>query len=260
MKFSNFSVGPIGFIVRGIIGLLFVVILISQFFIIKNLKKKLDNITILSYEDSNLVAFSPNTLKEKILVVTPEFVDNFNKYKSPFNDGMSFNDLVDKYIKNWRQDHYGTVRGTKDKRRIHEGIDLFVPENTPVYPISDFGIVTEVSDNPNYLVTVDCKRADGTPDSVKIEYGKVVRVLYPEGIETLYAHLNEVYVELGQQVNGDTQLGISGLTGNIRRSGKGSHLHMELHDKDGDSFDPRWKLRFEKNSLQHFLKYLNIDE
>jgi murein DD-endopeptidase MepM/ murein hydrolase activator NlpD len=150
------------------------------------------------------------------------------------------------------------MRGTREKKRIHEGIDLYVPENTPVYPLTDFGIVTQVSDNPHYMVKVKYTKPDGTIDSMKIEYGKTVRILYPEGIESVYTHLNDVFVKFGQEVNGETKVGITGLTGNIRNSGKPSHLHMELRDAANNSFDPRNRLRFDQGSISYFLKHLNV--
>jgi len=94
---------------------------------------------------------------------------------------------------------------------------------------------------------------------MKIEYGKTIRILYPEGIESIYTHLNEVFVELNQTVDRNTVVGLTGLTGNIRNSGKPSHLHLELRDSENRSFDPRNRLRFEQNSAANFIKHINID-
>ena len=168
--------------------------------------------------------------------------------------------IRDRYISNRWADHYGASRGTREKKRIHEGIDLYVPENTPVYPLADYGIVTEVSDNPHFLMEAEYTKPDGTKGTMKIEYGKTVRILYPEGIESIYTHLNEVYVETGQEVYGNTIVGITGLTGNIRNSGKASHLHLELRDENNKSFDPRHRLRFKQGSFKFFLEHLKLDE
>jgi murein DD-endopeptidase MepM/ murein hydrolase activator NlpD len=173
---------------------------------------------------------------------------------------MTFNELIDEYVMNRWADHYGCGRGTRERKRIHEGIDLFVPENTPLYPLTNFGIVTEVSDNPHYLVQVEYKKPGGIIDSMKIEYGKTIRILYPEGIESIYTHLNEVFVELNQTVDRNTVVGLTGLTGNIRNSGKPSHLHLELRDSENRSFDPRYRLRFEQNSAENFIKHIKIDD
>ncbi|MCF7794304.1 MAG: M23 family metallopeptidase [Candidatus Cloacimonetes bacterium] len=240
--------------------LIMLIIIVIDFFVIRYLQKKMDNITIITYQDSTLLRVSPKSLNEPTILVTQQFVDKFNHYKSPFNDGMTFDQLIDEYIRNRWSDHYGCVRGTAEKKRIHEGIDLFVPENTPVYPLTDYGIVTEASDNPHYLVEVDYKKKDGSVHQTKIEYGKTVRILYPEGIESIYTHLNEVYVQAGQEVNSDTIIGLTGLTGNIRNSGKASHLHLELRDKNNRSFDPRHRLRFDQGSLEFFLEHLKLGE
>ena len=242
-----------------IFGVMLLIIIIDAV-IIRHLVKKLDNLIIISWQDSTLFKLSPKKINEPAILVTLEFIDHFNYYKSPFNDGMSFAELIEKYIHNRWEDHYGTNRGTADKKRIHEGIDLFAPENTPVYPLTDYGIITEVSDNPHYLVEADYKMKGGSIHQTKIEYGKTVRILYPEGIESIYTHLNEVYVDLGQEVNGNTVVGLTGLTGNISRSGKPSHLHLELRDRNNKTFDPRHRLHFNQASLKFFLEHLKLKE
>jgi len=247
-------------LIKVLIITLLVVIVIIDSFIISYLRKKIDNITIVAFDSDTLIAVSPKSIKGNLIVFTPRFVDESSKLKSPFNDGLSLQELIKKYIRNSWADHYGTLRGTKKRRRIHEGIDLYVPENTPVFPLAKYGIVTEVSDNPHYMVQVECKDQNGEIDSVKIEYGKVVRILYPEGIESVYAHLNEVSVSLGQIVNGNTKVGLTGLTGNIRNSGKPSHLHLELRNSENRSFDPRYRLHNNNVNYEHFLNFLNISD
>ncbi len=246
--------------IRILILLILILTIIVNFFYIRYLQSKIDNITIITCESDSLIALSPKYFDEPVVLLTPEFIEKYSKYKSPFNDGLTFNELLKKYIKNRWADHYGCIRGTRERKRVHEGMDLYAPENTPVYPIADYGIVTEVSDNPHYLVKVQCKKPSGKIDSVKIEYGKTVRILYPEGIESVYAHLNEVYVKLGQEVNGNTVVGLTGRTGNLRNSSKKSHLHLELRDEDNKSFDPRNRLRFTQACIRNFLGHLKVGE
>jgi murein DD-endopeptidase MepM/ murein hydrolase activator NlpD len=248
------------FIIKLAIFMVMLIIIVVDAFIIHYQKKKLDNLTIISWQDSTLIKVSPQSIDEPTILVSQEFIDEFNEYKSPFNDGWKFQQLIEKYINNLWTDHYGCSRGTAAKKRIHEGIDLFVPENTPVYPLAEYGIVTEVSDNQHYLVEVDYKKKDGSIHQMKIEYGKTVRILYPEGIASIYTHLNEVFVTAGQEVDGNTVVGLTGRTGNIRNSGKSSHLHLELRDSNNKSFDPRNRLRFDQGSLKFFLDHLNIGE
>jgi len=246
-----------GFIRIFIYSVIFLMV-IADIFYIPYLHKKLNNIKILGVGSGSPIVLSPHSFKKETILLTSDFVDHFSKYKSPFNDDLTFNELIKKYIRNRWADHYGCMRGTREKKRIHEGMDLYVPENTPVYPITDFGIVTEVSHNPHYMVKVGCTKPDGTIDSIKIEYGKTVRILYPEGIESVYAHLNDVFVKFGQEVNSDTKVGITGLTGNIRNSRKPSHLHLELRDEKNRSFDPRNRLRFDQKAVSYFLRHLQI--
>ncbi|MDP8267290.1 MAG: M23 family metallopeptidase [Candidatus Tenebribacter davisii] len=247
-------------LIRAVIVIILLIIIVSDFFYIKFLKKKMDNITILTCEADSMIAVNPLSFKEPKVLFTSEFIDVFYHYESPFKDGKSFNELIKEYIRNRWADHYGCGRGTRERKRIHEGIDFFVPENTPVYPLTNFGIVTEVSDNPHYLIKVEYEKPGGIKDSTKIEYGKLVRILYPEGIESVYVHLNEVFVKLNQTVDRNTVVGLTGLTGNIRNSGKPSHLHMELRDSENRSFDPRNRLRFEQNSAEYFIEHINIGD
>lgn len=245
--------------IRFLIVLLLLLLVVIDTLIINHLQKKLDQITILTTENDSLIAVSPKALKEKTVLLTPDFIDKFSKYKSPFNDGLTFSQLLEKYVRNRWADLYGAPRGTKKCRRKHEGIDLFVPENTPVYPIADYGIVMQAEDNPHFLIETECKRENGVIDTVKVEYGKIVRILYPEGIETLYAHLNKIFVKTGETVTGSTKVGLTGLTGNIRRSGKPSHLHLELRDAENKTFNPKHRLFFHQGSVKNFLKNLKLE-
>ncbi len=239
-------------------GLLIVLLIISTTLTI-NLNKKMDFLKIITVDGNSLKIMDGRKISNRTILITPEMIDTFNKYKSPFNDNLTFDELIKKYIKNKYADHYGCKRGSSKCRRIHEGIDLFVPRKTPIYPLTNFGIVTEVSDNEEYLVEVECKKTDGTIETKNIAYGKTIRILYPEGIESIYTHLDSVFVELNQVVNSNTKVGLTGLTGNIKNSGKASHLHLELRDLHNKSFDPRHKLRFNNPSIQYFLDKLEIE-
>lgn len=55
-------------------------------------------------------------------------------------------------------------------------------------------------------------------------YGNLVRVSHMDGFSTLYAHLSEVKVKVGQKVNQGDIIGLEGNTG----ISSGSHLHFEL--------------------------------
>jgi murein DD-endopeptidase MepM/ murein hydrolase activator NlpD len=96
---------------------------------------------------------------------------------------------------------YGTDRGS----HTHAGIDISVPENTPlISPIG--GIISSAQTDAGYGNFIDIR----TPD------GKYVR----------YAHLNTMNVREGQQVLAGQVLGVTGNTGRST----GAHLHMEVRN------------------------------
>ncbi len=86
----------------------------------------------------------------------------------------------------------------------HLGIDLAgVPRNTPIYA-ADGGTVVFAGIN-------------GT-------YGKLVRIRHENGVETYYAHMNFISVNVGDLVYQGQQIGGVGATGRVT----GTHLHFEV--------------------------------
>ncbi|WP_241154353.1 M23 family metallopeptidase [Staphylospora marina] len=73
----------------------------------------------------------------------------------------------------------------------------------------------------------------GTPGSGFFGYGEVVLVDHGGGVQTLYAHMTQRNVNVGDQVAQGQQLGICGSTGNST----GPHLHFEVRI-NGGRFDP----------------------
>jgi hypothetical protein len=61
-------------------------------------------------------------------------------------------------------------------------------------------------------------------------YGHWVRIEHPSGETTIYAHMNDVLVSVGQTVDQGTQIGTLGNTGNSF----GAHLHFEERDARGN--------------------------
>ncbi|WP_078553220.1 peptidoglycan DD-metalloendopeptidase family protein [Bacillus alkalicellulosilyticus] len=125
-------------------------------------------------------------------------------------------------------DTYGTRGGS------HYGIDIGAPEGTPVYSIES-GVVSR-----SYYSDT---------------YGNVIFIEHPNGLETVYAHLHERYVEEGNIVALGEEIGTVGNTG---RS-SGAHLHFEVHAGKWDieksnSIDPMLVLADEPNS------YIVVDE
>ncbi len=94
----------------------------------------------------------------------------------------------------------------------HSGIDLPSPEGSPVRALSK-GIVIKTG--------------------AEIGYGNLVIVLHEGGLTTLYAHLRDFRVQVGQAVKGGEILGRVGSTGRVT----GPHLHFEVR-RDGEAVDP----------------------
>lgn len=100
-------------------------------------------------------------------------------------------------------------------KRSHEGIDIFAAKRTPVIAAAD-GYVTRVNDGGLGGKTVSM-RPTGT------------------NLSLYYAHLDEQWVEPGQQVmKGDT-LGLVGNTGNAKTTPP--HLHFGIYSFGG-AIDP----------------------
>ena len=87
--------------------------------------------------------------------------------------------------------------------RMHEGTDFAAPIGTPVYATAD-GVV------------VSAGWASG--------YGRLIKIQHEFGIETRYAHLNAIKVNVGQRVSRGDRIGDMGNSGRST----GPHLHYEV--------------------------------
>lgn len=90
----------------------------------------------------------------------------------------------------------------------HPGVDLKGNIEDPIYPI-----------------------LKGQVSLVKYQnfaYGNHVIIDHGQGLYSLYAHLNQIYVQLGQTVTIYQPLGQVGTTGHST----GPHLHLEVIDQD----------------------------
>lgn len=88
---------------------------------------------------------------------------------------------------------------------VHSGVDLTDPQGTPVYPIAE-GVITTI-------------------ETLPWGYGKHVIIKNSDSMESIYAHLSKVDVNVGQKVTKSTELGEVGATG----WATGNHLHLEVH-------------------------------
>jgi len=98
------------------------------------------------------------------------------------------------------------------KRKLHEGMDIASPRGEPIVAAAG-GRVTFAG------------RKGG--------YGLTVVLRHEEGLESLYAHMDAISVEVNQDVEAGAQLGVVGITGRTT----GPHLHWEVR-RDGEVIDP----------------------
>lgn len=106
----------------------------------------------------------------------------------------------------WREDPF------TGEEAFHRGVDLACAEGTRVLAMLDG--------------TVTAARRSET-------YGNYLRLTHADGQETLYAHLQYLYVRAGEVVQKGQCLGIIGQTGRAT----GAHLHLEFLVQ-GIRYDP----------------------
>jgi murein DD-endopeptidase MepM/ murein hydrolase activator NlpD len=95
---------------------------------------------------------------------------------------------------------------------FHTGIDIAGPLDAPIHAAAD-GVVAVAgaeTDSQGHLVG----------------HGNYVVVAHPGRMITLYGHLDQILVHVGQVVHAGDVLGLEGSSGNST----GPHLHFEVHD------------------------------
>jgi hypothetical protein len=98
------------------------------------------------------------------------------------------------------------------------------------------------------LETGDCVAAafDGKVRIAKKSksYGNVIVIRHANGLETYYAHLSKINVQIGQEVYAGEVIGLGGNTGHSR----GSHLHFEVRYM-GQPINPAELISFDEHKL-----------
>ncbi|OEH86802.1 hypothetical protein BHU72_00595 [Desulfuribacillus stibiiarsenatis] len=102
----------------------------------------------------------------------------------------------------------GSISSPYGGARRHSGIDVPRPTGTAVYAADD-GTVIFAGWNGGY--------------------GRLVRITHTNSMQTYYAHLNSINVEVGQSVKKGEVIGSIGSTGNST----GPHLHFEVRINGG---------------------------
>lgn len=162
--------------------------------------RKLDIISKQAYVQSKsydeLVKLAMN--KEKMLASIPAVMPVSNKDLKRTASGWGFR--IDPVYK---------------IRRFHYGMDFSAPIGTEVYSTGD-GVIKEVKTS-------------------RSGFGRWIVVDHGFGYETLYGHLNEFNVKVGDKVKRGS---VIGYVGNAGKS-TGPHLHYEVH-KNGKPINPQF--------------------
>lgn len=116
----------------------------------------------------------------------------------------------------------GPIVITQGYRFLHSGIDIDGVTGDPIYPIMNGKV--ESTGRELFL-------------------GNTVRVEHPDGVKSVYAHLSQISVKGGQEVDTKTKLGEMGNTGRSF----GDHLHFEVY-KNGQHVNPAVALPQERTT------------
>ncbi|MCS6958968.1 MAG: peptidoglycan DD-metalloendopeptidase family protein [Pseudanabaenaceae cyanobacterium SKYGB_i_bin29] len=98
--------------------------------------------------------------------------------------------------------------------RLHQGIDIAAPIGTPIWAAGS-GVVQFAGWNNG-------------------GYGYMIDILHSNGTVTRYAHLNAIYVKVGQRVQQGQVIAEMGSTG----YSTGPHLHFEIRPNGGVAVNP----------------------
>ena len=102
--------------------------------------------------------------------------------------------------------------------RAHQGIDVAGPIGTPIYALTD-AVVEEAGPATGYGLWVVLRHKDGT--------------------QSVYGHVNRMFVEEGDRVDAGEQIAEIGNRG----YSTGPHLHLEVWTADGTKINPLTWLR-----------------
>ncbi len=163
---------------------------------------------IVHAQDQIVDSVNATQASNDVVFVNPTPVANNNSIKVATNISAKLLNLP--FEKNW------PVRGhiTTYFSRYHLGIDIATFRGTPIHPFAS-GVVKEAG------------WFGGN------SFGNAIVIAHTDGWETLYGHLDKIFVQVGQEVNLASVIGAVGSTGNST----GPHLHFQL-TKDGRYLNP----------------------
>jgi murein DD-endopeptidase MepM/ murein hydrolase activator NlpD len=114
--------------------------------------------------------------------------------------------------------HYNVSSGVGERwGTYHKGLDITGESGTAIYA-AEYGTVVRMNNSctHNYGKSSSCGCGGG--------YGNYVIIDHGNGFLTLYGHLTQATVEVGDTVKRGDQIGLMGTTG----YSTGTHLHFEL--------------------------------
>ncbi|MBY7649233.1 MAG: hypothetical protein C4617_01750 [Candidatus Liberibacter europaeus] len=156
------------------------------------------------FEVKNETAYTTSTAKIR--------KKNPNIHKNIFSHSKINSNQIIKSIRNKNNnDSHSAINNTKksekylwpvigntvDFFRNKNGIDIFVPSNTPIQAAKD-GIVIYAGND-------------------LVELGNMIIIRHDKSTATVYGHANVIYVKKGQRVIGGQKIGLSGTSGNTEQ-------------------------------------------
>jgi len=109
--------------------------------------------------------------------------------------------------------HFGAKRS---RGRTHRGVDILAPQGSDVYAVLS-----------GYVLESEFHKS----------LGNYIRLHHGDGLTTLYAHLDALFVDPGERVVQGHKIGAIGKTGNANSVSILPHLHLEVR-KHGEFVDP----------------------
>lgn len=135
------------------------------------------------------------------IVAYPIHAFDYAKSSSTYIDGSSVEVVATTTLAYPVTEPLGVSQGFHG---IHRGIDIRARKGTPVVAV-DEGVVVEVRQDT-------------------LGYGKHIRIAHKGVVSSLYAHLSQIEVAVGDRVTAGEEIGQVGTTG----WATGPHLHFEL--------------------------------
>ena len=169
--------------------------------------------------------------KVKTAEISVQFLDDIFRSMKRESARRMMNLADTDYSTDWEYDIYGPTLGRPDFFRPVNGIITSRYGWRPQFQRMHHGVDLALQSGDTVRAAVS-----GTVERISYDhdgYGHYVVVSHPDGMETLYGHLQYALVGQGQFIHSGQPLGIGGNTGNST----GPHLHFETR-LGGVAVDP----------------------